>query len=185
MTAANQRHAGMPWAGVIAVVLTALTMGMAFAHTLELPQKMGYDAVMWTSVMHGLYLYFAIIGGPVEVAAVIAALVFAVRYRGRPGRRLAAVGAACFVIALAWWFAVINTANSVIGKWALNAVPADWERWRMQWEFGHAAHFVLAFAGFLTLLLATVNAAAGMKAPISAIAGESEGALPSSARGAS
>jgi hypothetical protein len=115
----------------------------------ELPQKMGYDAVMWTSVMHGLYLYFAIIGGPVEVAAVIAALVLAVRYRGRPGGRLAAVGAACFVIAMAWWFAVINTANSVIGKWALSAVPADWERWRMQWEFGHAAHFVLAFAGLL------------------------------------
>jgi hypothetical protein len=78
-------------------------MGLAFAHTLELPQQMGYNAPMWTSVMHGLYLYFAIVGGP-------------------------------------------------------------------QWVFGHAANFVLAFVGFLTLLLATVYAAAaaGEKAAIAA-----------------
>jgi hypothetical protein len=44
------------------VVLAALTMGLAFAHTLELPQKLAYDAATWTQLQHGLYRYFAIVG---------------------------------------------------------------------------------------------------------------------------
>jgi hypothetical protein len=156
-------RAGTRRAGIVAVVAAALTMGLTFAHTLELPQKLGYDAATWTRIQQSLYLYFGVVGGLVEVVAVIAAVVFAVRTRGRPGGRLAAVGAACFVVALAWWFAVVNTANAEIGGWAVNAAPSDWERWRAQWEFGHAAHFVLTLAGFLTLLLATVQGAAAVR----------------------
>jgi hypothetical protein len=48
-------------------------MGLAFAHTLELPQKLAYDAATWTRLQHSLYRYFAVIGGPLEVATVIAA----------------------------------------------------------------------------------------------------------------
>ncbi len=36
-------------AGIVAVVLAALTMGLAFAYTLELPQKLAYEAATWTS----------------------------------------------------------------------------------------------------------------------------------------
>jgi hypothetical protein len=157
-------HAGSRRAGIVAVVAAALTMGLTFAHTLELPQKLGYDAALWTRIQQSLYLWFGVVGGALEVAAAIAAVVFAVRTRGRPGGRLAATGAALFVIALAWWFAVVNTANAQIGGWAVDAVPADWERWRAQWEFGHAAHFGLTLAGFLTLLLATVQVAAAAPA---------------------
>jgi len=60
-------------AGMVAVVLAGLTMGLAFAHTLELPQKLAYDAATWTRLQHSLYRYFAVIGGPLEVATVIAA----------------------------------------------------------------------------------------------------------------
>jgi hypothetical protein len=147
-------------AGSVAVVLAALTMGLAFAHTLELPQKLGYDAATWTQLQHSLYRYFAVVGGPLEVATVVAAVVFAVRARGLRGGRLAAVGAVCFVLALGWWFAVVNTANVEVGRWAVDAVPSDWRRWRAQWEFGHLGHFVVTFAGFLALLLATVRVGA-------------------------
>jgi hypothetical protein len=61
------------------VVLAALTMGLAFAHTLELPQKLAYEAATWTQLQHGLYRYFAMVGGPLEVVTVIAAVVFALR----------------------------------------------------------------------------------------------------------
>jgi ABC-type Fe3+ transport system permease subunit len=74
-------------AGIVAVVLAALTMGLAFAHTLELPQKLDNDAATWTQIQHTLYRYFAVIGGPLEVATIIAAVVFAVRARGRRGGR--------------------------------------------------------------------------------------------------
>jgi hypothetical protein len=100
---------------MVAVVLAALTMGLAFAHTLELPQKLDYDAVTWTQLQHSLYRYFAVVGGPLEVATVIAAVVFALWARGLRGGRLAAVGAVCFVLALGWWFAVVNTANAEVG----------------------------------------------------------------------
>jgi hypothetical protein len=165
MRAATQRI------GIVAVVAAALTMGLTFAHTLELPQKLAYDAAMWTRIQQSLYLWFGVIGGAVEVAAVIASVVFAVRTRGRPGGRLPTAGAALFVTALAWWVVVVNTANAEIGGWTVGAVPSDWERWRAQWEFGHAAHFVLTLAGFLALLLATVQAAAAGRggAPVTAI----------------
>jgi hypothetical protein len=62
-------------AGIVAVVLAALTMGLAFAHTLELPQKLAYDAATWTQVQHSLYRYFALIGGALEVATILVAIV--------------------------------------------------------------------------------------------------------------
>jgi hypothetical protein len=83
-----------------------------------------------------------------------------VRADWRRGGRLAAVGAVCFLVALGWWFGVVNTANAEVGRWAVDAVPSDWRRWRVQWEFGHAAHFLLTFAGFLALLGATVRVGA-------------------------
>ena len=63
--AAEGGHAAL-WG--TALVLGALTTGMALAHTLELPQKMRCGPVMWTTVAQGLYRWFARIGGPIEGA---------------------------------------------------------------------------------------------------------------------
>jgi hypothetical protein len=68
-------------AGIVAVVPAELTMGLAFAYTLELPQKLAYEAATWTQLQHSLYRYFAVIDGPLEVATIIAAVVFALRAR--------------------------------------------------------------------------------------------------------
>ena len=68
-------------AGWVAVVLAALTMGLAFAHALELPPEAAYEVATWTRLQHSLYRYFAMVGGPLEVATVIAAAVFALRAR--------------------------------------------------------------------------------------------------------
>lgn len=34
----------------ITLILAALTMGTAYAHALELPAKMHYDATLWTTI---------------------------------------------------------------------------------------------------------------------------------------
>jgi uncharacterized membrane protein YedE/YeeE len=68
-------------AGMVAVVLAALTMGLAFTYALELPQKLACEVATWTQLQHSLYRYFAMVGGPLEVATVIAAVVFALRAR--------------------------------------------------------------------------------------------------------
>jgi hypothetical protein len=80
---------------------------------------------------------------------------------------------------------VVNTANGEIGSWTVGAAPSDWERWRTQWEFGHAVHFLLTLAGFLTLLLATVQvAAAGGGVEVTASRRAPEPPLPGERHGA-
>ena len=106
-------------AGMVAVVLAGLTMGLAFAHALELPQKLDYDPATWTQLQHSLYRYFAVVGGPLEVATIIAAVVFAVRaHRLRGGGSLWSVLSA-LCLPLGGGFAVVNTATprSVAGRW--------------------------------------------------------------------
>ena len=137
-----------PTLRLITLVAAALTLGASFGHVLELPQKMSWDAQLWVTVEHSLYRWFGVIGGPLEVLTVVCAVVLAVRARSRG----TVAAAALFVLALAEWAAVVQTANGVIGSWSPDAIPADWTRWRAQWELGHAGHFVLLAAGFLVLL---------------------------------
>ena len=53
------------------VLSLALAMGLAWAHLLEMPPKMQLDAQLYTHLDRTLYPYFAYVGGPVEVLAVI------------------------------------------------------------------------------------------------------------------
>lgn len=146
---------------IATLLLSALTLGLSFAHVLEMPQKLTWDATLWVTVEHSLYRYFGVVGGPLEVAAVVTAVVLAVlsARRGLPadGSRVAAV---LFVLGLAEWAAVVQTTNVQIGQWSVGAVPADWARWRDQWEWGHAGHFSLWLAGFVVLLVGSVRGAA-------------------------
>ncbi|MFI0424650.1 hypothetical protein [Spongiactinospora sp. 9N601] len=140
--------------GVTAAILVALTLGLAFAHAMEWPVKMRYDAVTYTAINRSLYRYYAVVGGPLEVAAVLATAVLAFRSRGRPGFRSYLAGTIGTAAAFAVWLGVVQPANAAYG-WAVAAIPADWERWRTQWETAHAARAVL-------LLLALVLILAGL-----------------------
>lgn len=76
----------------LVVTFSALTLGQTFAHVLELPRRSTYDAQTWASLTqpNALYRYFGVIGGPIEVAAVIGVALVAVANR----RRRLALGAA-------------------------------------------------------------------------------------------
>ena len=68
------------------LLLVALSMGMAFAHALELPPKMAYEAATYLLLHRTLYEFFGPpLGGFIEAGAVLSsvALVFFVRRRGR------------------------------------------------------------------------------------------------------
>jgi hypothetical protein len=144
---------------IIAVVLVALTMGLTFAHVLEMPVKLGYDADMYRQVNGSLYAYFAYVGGPVEVAAVVVAALAAWSRRGRAGFRSWTAGAIGTAAALAVWAAVVQPANVEFGRWSA-AIPGDWERWRAQWEAGHAASFALLLVALVLLLISPGGGAA-------------------------
>src|SRR4051812_48185064 len=61
----------------IVLLLAALLIGTTFAHMLEMPAKLALDGPQWVHLQQSLYRAFASIGGAVEIAAVVAAAIYA------------------------------------------------------------------------------------------------------------
>jgi hypothetical protein len=155
----RQRSAVETAAWMLVLVLSALILGLTFAHVLELPQRLHYSAELWMRLTqpNALYRYFGLVGGPLEVAAVLslAGLATAVRRRRSTGR-FAIAAAAMHAAALGTWLAVVAPANVEIGHWTVRGIPSDWEYWRIRWESGHAASFALLLTGFCLLVAAVL-----------------------------
>jgi hypothetical protein len=133
----------------VTIVLAALTMGTAFAHTLELPAKMNYNASLYTTISQSLYWGFGHIGGPIEGMTVFLAapmLSFLVR-KQRPAFWWTLVGTGCFASAFIVFLAFTEPMNREILQWSIESVPADWTRVRNQWEYSHVARFILQLMG--------------------------------------
>jgi hypothetical protein len=143
----------------ITLLLVALLMGMTFCHVLELPAKLQYPATLYLTLHRTLYVAFGPpnIGAFIEVGTILAAtvLVFLV-YQHRPAFWLTLLGAVSLIAGLVVFFAYVEPANVALKSMTLNAPPPEWTRWRNQWEYGHAAHFVLHALGFSALLLSVV-----------------------------
>jgi hypothetical protein len=140
------------------LVLTALLMGTSFAHALEMPQKLSVDGQTWLTFQHTLYPYFAYIGGPVELGAIVAAGFLSYLVRAHRRALFLALGAViCLAIAFfVVWLGFTNPVNAQTAKWTAASMPADWAHWRNQWEYSHLARFALhliAFGALVTALL--------------------------------
>lgn len=83
----------------VTLILTALLMGTSFGHTLEMPAKMKVDGTLWMTFQHTLYPYFAYIGAPVELGAIIVAGILSFLLRRQSGFYPALIGTACLAIA--------------------------------------------------------------------------------------
>lgn len=66
-----------------------LTLGLSFAHVLEVPGKLQFDGPQWLTVQQHLYVGFGTVGAAIEVLAIVLAWVLTLRPRKAPGRRLA------------------------------------------------------------------------------------------------
>lgn len=133
----------------ITIILAALTMGTAFAHTLELPAKINYNASLYTTISQSLYWGFGHIGGPIEGMTVFLAaplLLFLVR-KQRPAFWWTLAGTVCFALAFIVFLAFTEPMNREILQWSIESVPADWTRVRNQWEYSHVARFILHLIG--------------------------------------
>lgn len=88
----------------ITIILTALLMGTAFCHVLEMPAKMRIDGPLWMVLQQTLYQAFATIGGPIEIGAIIAATVLVFLVRGkRQAFYLTLVAAISLAVAFLWY----------------------------------------------------------------------------------
>ena len=80
----------------LTLTLTSLLMGTSFAHTLEMPAKMNVDGQLWRTFQHTLYPYFAYVGAPVEIGAIVASAILSYLVRAhRPAFYLALAGTIC------------------------------------------------------------------------------------------
>lgn len=145
----------------VTLVWVALALTMTSAHVLELPQKMQYDAALYSAVNTTLYRQFATVGGVYSIGQILAAglLAFAVRRRPRAYHWTLA-GTALLVLWLVSWLVLVAPVNDEVTR-ALKAspdlVPRVWMQHRERWEYGHAVGFVFQLFGFCVLLLAVLR----------------------------
>ncbi len=137
----------------VTIMLTSLSMAMAFCHLLEMPAKMAYDVALWLMLLKTLYWSFGTIGAFIEVGAVLTAVVlsFLVRQH-RPAFGWTLGGAICLIAAHAAWWVWVAPVNATLGPLTPEALPADWTRLRDQWEYTHAARAVLQIIGLGALV---------------------------------
>lgn len=134
----------------LALFLTALLLGPALAHLLELPNKLplGRDDYF---VVQQIYAGWALLAVVViaALAATLALLVALRRFRRPAAWALAALLCQAGAQALFWIFTW--PANQATANWTRQ--PPDWEALRAQWEWSHAGGAVLILAAVACLIL--------------------------------
>ena len=143
-----------------ALTLTALTLGLSFAHVLEMPAKLAYSPDLYVALQKSLYVSFGPpnVGAFVEPGAILALVILAYLVRRRRPAFWLTVGAA-FCLLLAFpvvFFIFTEPANAVFQAAHPASVPADFAGYRSQWEYSHAARFVLQLTGFGLLALSVL-----------------------------
>jgi uncharacterized membrane protein len=143
----------------VTILLVALLLGLAFAHVLERPAKMLYDAAFYLTIQKTLYVDWGPpnIGGILEPAAIFATLLLAIFLRKKKRAFWLTLGAGLALL-LAFpivFFAFVAPANEVFLVATPNSIPSNWMESRTSWETGHAIRFVLQLVA-LSLLLISV-----------------------------
>ena len=144
----------------VTVVLVALRSGLAFAHVLEQPAKMGYDAVFYITLQKSLYVHWGPpnIGGFLEPLTIVATAltVFFIR-KNRRAFSLSLFALLALMLAFpVVFFWLVAPANAAFLSTALPNVPPNWPDLRLSWESGHAIRFALQLAALSSLVLSLV-----------------------------
>jgi uncharacterized membrane protein len=127
-------------------------------HLLELPQRMKFDQQIWVkvTVFENVYRLFGSVGAAFEITAILTAIVLAFLVRRRGATFYWTLGGAIFfVLAFVSWIVFVAPMNAEFAKWLTNSIPADWTRYRDQWEYTHAVNALIKIIG-LSLLAISV-----------------------------
>lgn len=145
---------------VLALVLGALSLAPSWAHLLEAPPRIGaWPPELWreATVFHGQFAYFALVGAPVDLLAILVAGILALTFRNGPGARTTGIAALLFLAALGVWLGVVAPANAVLATWRPGPLPADFAMVRDRWEYGHIAIAAIKLVAFASLALAVAS----------------------------
>ncbi len=111
------------------------------AHLLELPQRMKFDQQLWVrvTVFENVYRFFGSVGAMFEMGAILAAIVLTILVRKHHSVFYwTLAGTLILVTALVSWILFVAPMNAEFTQWLTNPVPANWARYRDQWEYAHA-----------------------------------------------
>lgn len=135
------------------LALVAICLGPAFAHLLELPNKIGLGREDYFTVQQ-IYRGWALLGIPIFGAiAVTGALAWMLR--GRPRAfAWALLGFVCLLLAQIVFWVFTYPANVATSNWT--EIPGDWAALRARWEYSHAAGSLLTFAALMSLVAAVM-----------------------------
>ena len=135
-----------------AILFTALALGPALGHLLELPNKIELSRDDYLTVPQ-IYRGWALLGF-VVVAALVSTIALAIIVRHRVRElTLAVVALACIVGTQILFWIFTYPANQQTKNWTL--LPEHWMALRAQWEYSHGAsavHNLLALIALIALI---------------------------------
>jgi hypothetical protein len=138
----------------IALLATALALGAALAHALELPNKIDMPEREYFIVQQAYRGWNQL--AYLLVIELISMLAIAIVCRQEPRVLWPALAAILFLLcAQAVFWIYTYPANVATDNWT--AIPADWESLRTRWEYSHAlgaAFQVLAMSALIVAVLA-------------------------------
>ncbi|RWQ72075.1 MAG: DUF1772 domain-containing protein [Mesorhizobium sp.] len=142
---------------ILAAVVAALSLGPSFAHVLESAPRLKWPPYLWreTTVFNAQFQLFAVIGAPLDVAAIACPALLAWMLRNdRPAFWFALAAAVLFAVSLATWSALVKPANDVLATWVPGPIPENFEAIRLRWETGHMVVAGFKAVGFVSLVIA-------------------------------
>lgn len=143
-----------------ALFVTALSLAPSYAPMLEAPPRLTrWSPELWreATVFGGQYQSFALIGGPMDVAAILVTAVVAYLVRDqRLAFWFALAGAMLFAVSMVCFLTIFQPANAVLATWTPGPVPDDFFAVRNRWETGHIVITVVEFFGFLAVALSAL-----------------------------
>lgn len=140
---------------LITLLLAALGLVMGGAHVLELPVRSQYDAEFYMRVTSTLYRYFALVGGPLQVLALLFSVVLVWLTRERAAFTPTVAGSLCLGLSLLLWFFLVQPVNAAwfeALRTGTNEAVQAYAELRGRWEGGHVAAFAAWSIGFTLLL---------------------------------
>ena len=138
----------------VALVATALAMGAALAHALELPNKIGLprDAYFTVQGMYAGWDRLAYLLA-IELIAIIAVIAVHRRNRRIWMPALASLGGLVAAQILFWLYTF--PANRATANWTLQ--PENWEQLRRDWEYSHLGGAAFQVFAFVILVIAVLR----------------------------
>jgi hypothetical protein len=138
----------------LSLLFCALALAPAFAHLLELPNKIGLprdEYLVVQQIYRGWWMLAVFVFG-----ALLSTLVLTVMVRRRPGELGPALTAFLSIVAaqaIFWTFTYPT--NQQTANWTL--LPDNWGELRMQWEYSHAAGAILNLVALIAVIIAVLK----------------------------